>query len=57
MTFRNGHIMNKEQTKPKCRCMDINSSNGIYIVNTKELWQGLFVKKYTYYYNQLADLF
>lgn len=29
----------------------------VYIVNTKELWRDVFIKKYTYDYNQLADLF
>lgn len=29
----------------------------VYIVNTKELWQDVFIRKYTYDYNQLADLF
>ena len=29
----------------------------VYIVNTKELRQDVFIRKYTYDYNQLVDLF
>lgn len=29
----------------------------VYIVNAKELWQDVFIREYTYDYNQLADLF